>query len=60
MYQDKILSMIGLAKRAGKVCAGAPLCEKEIKAKRSELIIIAKDISDVCVYMTYIQFENNI
>lgn len=46
MYQDKVLSMIGLAKRAGKVCAGAPLCEKEIKAKRSELIIIAKDISD--------------
>lgn len=46
MYQDKILSMIGLAKRAGKVCAGAPLCEKEIKSKRAELVIIASDISD--------------
>ena len=46
MYQDKVLSMIGLAKRANKVCAGAPLCEKEIKANKSELIIIAKDISE--------------
>ena len=46
MYRDKVLSMIGLAKKAGKVCAGAPLCEKEIKAGKSELIILAKDISD--------------
>ena len=45
MQQDKVLLMIGLAKRAGKICSGAPLCEKEIKAKRSELIIIAKDTS---------------
>ena len=46
MYQDKIMGMIGLAKRARKICAGAPLCEKKIKSKQSELIIIAKDISE--------------
>ena len=46
MQQDKILSMLGLAKRAKKICSGAPLCEKEIKQRRSELIIIAKDTSD--------------
>ncbi|MDY3929193.1 MAG: ribosomal L7Ae/L30e/S12e/Gadd45 family protein [Clostridia bacterium] len=45
MPQDKILSMTGLAKRAGKVTGGAPLCEKDIKNGKSKLIIIAKDIS---------------
>lgn len=46
MQQDKVLSMLGLAKRAGKLISGAPLCEKEIKSKRSFLIVIAKDISE--------------
>lgn len=38
--------MIGLAKKAGKIVAGAEQCEKEIRAGKSELIIIANDISD--------------
>lgn len=68
MPNDKILSMIGLAKRAGKVTSGAPLCEKDIKSKKSELIIIATDttqtgkksIIDACKYynIKYIEYSD--
>ena len=68
MPNDKILSMIGLAKRAGKVTSGAPLCEKDIKSKKSELIIIATDttqkgkksIIDACQYynIEYIEYSS--
>ena len=43
---DKVLQMIGMAKRAGKITTGEFLCEKSIKSKESVLIIIASDISD--------------
>ena len=45
MFETKILGLIGLCKKAGKIVAGAQLCEKEIRAGKSELIIIANDIS---------------
>ncbi len=47
ILNNKILGLIGLCKKAGKVVAGAQLCEKEIRAGRSELIIVSEDISDV-------------
>ena len=58
MSEAKILGLIGICKKAGKIVAGAALCEKEIRAKRSELIIIASDISptgekaitDICTH----------
>ena len=43
---NKILGVIGLAKRAGKVTSGEFLCEKAIKSGQSRLIIIASDISE--------------
>lgn len=46
MPQDRILSMIGLAKRAGMITSGAQQCEKNIRTGKAQLIIIAKDISD--------------
>lgn len=42
---DKVLAMIGMAKRAGKVTTGAPLCEKAVRSGRAKLVIIAEDIS---------------
>ncbi len=42
---DKVLGMIGMAKRAGKVSAGAELAENDIRRGKSKLIIIAGDIS---------------
>ncbi len=58
ILKDKILGLIGLCKKAGKIVAGAQLCEKEIRAGRSELIIVADDISqsgnkaitDICTH----------
>ena len=43
---EKALGMIGLAKRAGKLCGGEMLCMEAIKKRKSKLIIIASDTSD--------------
>ncbi len=43
---NKVLGMLGLAKRAGKVATGEFGCDKAIKNGQSHLIIIAEDISD--------------
>lgn len=43
---DKVLGMLGLAKRAGKLSTGEFLCDKSIKNGQSRLIIIASDISE--------------
>lgn len=63
---NKVLGMIGLAKRAGKVTSGEFLCEKAVKGGQSRLIIIASDISengkkdivDACIHygVEYIEF----
>lgn len=46
MNTDKVLGMIGLAKRAGKVVSGEFLCEKAIKERAAKLVVIACDTSD--------------
>lgn len=43
---DKLLSMTGLARRAGKVSSGSVGCEQAIKGKTAQLVIIAADASD--------------
>lgn len=43
---DKILGLIGLAKKAGRITAGSQMCEDEIRRGNAKLIIIASDISD--------------
>ena len=43
---DKILGMLGMAKRAGKVTSGSFLCEKAIRQKDAQLIVIARDAAD--------------
>jgi len=43
---DKVLSMIGLARRAGAVGTGAFLAEKNIQSGKSEMIIVANDSAD--------------
>ena len=64
---DKILSMIGMAKRAGRVLAGEFVCGRAIKNKSARLIIIADDAScntkksirNSCAYykIPYIEFS---
>ncbi|MBQ7794803.1 MAG: ribosomal L7Ae/L30e/S12e/Gadd45 family protein [Clostridia bacterium] len=43
---NKVLGLIGLAKRAGRMSGGAELCEEAVRQGKSRLIIIASDISE--------------
>ena len=43
---ERLLNMIGLARRAGKVSTGAFVCEKMIKSRRARLVILARDASE--------------
>ena len=46
MKNDGIISLLGIAKRAGKVVSGEFATEKEVKAGYAELVIVAQDASD--------------
>ena len=46
MKPDKILSLVGLATRAGKTASGEFCTEKEVKTGRAALVIVAGDASD--------------
>lgn len=44
--QSKVLSMIGLATKAGKIVSGEFSVEKAVKSGKSYLVIVAGDASD--------------
>lgn len=44
--QDRVLSMIGLATKAGKVVSGEFSVEKAVKEKKAYMVIVADDASD--------------
>lgn len=46
MKQDKALSIIGLAQRAGKVVSGEFSTEKAVKTGKAVLVVVADDSSD--------------
>lgn len=46
MKQDKALSMMGLAQRAGKVVSGEFSTEKAVKQRKAKLVVVAGDASD--------------
>ena len=46
MQDDKVLAMIGLARRAGQADTGAIMATKAIQKGKSELIIVAGDGAD--------------
>ena len=46
MKQDKILSMLGLAAKAGKLVSGEFSTEKAVKSGHAFLVIVAEDASD--------------
>lgn len=45
MRTDKILSMLGLAKKAGKLAGGEFSVEKAVKSGRAAVVIVAADAS---------------
>lgn len=46
MKQDKILSMLGLATRAGKTVSGEFSVERAVKSQGAYLVIVAADASE--------------
>ncbi|MGN0170182.1 MAG: L7Ae/L30e/S12e/Gadd45 family ribosomal protein [Lachnospiraceae bacterium] len=44
--QDKVMSMLGLATKAGKLVSGEFMTETVIKKSGARLVILAKDCSD--------------
>lgn len=46
MNNDKILSLLGLAKKAGKLKSGEYCVEEEVKKRKAKLVIVACDASD--------------
>ena len=46
MTQNKVLSYIGLATKAGKLVSGEFMTEKAVKEGRATLVIVAQDASD--------------
>lgn len=43
---DKVLSMIGLATKAGKIVSGEFSVEKAVKSNKAYLVIVSQDASD--------------
>ena len=46
MKRDKVLSLIGLATKAGRTASGEFMTERETKSGRAALVILATDASD--------------
>ena len=46
MAQSKVLSLIGLATKAGKTVSGEFCTEKEVKSGKASLVIVADDAYD--------------
>ncbi len=46
MTGNKVLSLIGLATKAGKTASGEFLTEREVKSGRAALVIVAGDASE--------------
>lgn len=46
MNEQKIISLLGLAQKAGKIASGELAVEKAIKSGKAKLLIIATDCSE--------------
>lgn len=46
MNQNKVLSLLGLAQKAGKIASGEFSTEKSVKSGKAFLVIVADDASD--------------
>lgn len=44
--QDKVLSLLGLAQRAGKLKSGGFAAEQSVKGGKSKLLLVASDTSE--------------
>lgn len=45
MHKDKVLSMLGLARRAGKLSMGHDMAQQALLKNRARLLLICSDVS---------------
>lgn len=43
---NKVYSLLGLAKKAGQLLSGDETCERTVKSRKAELVIVADDASE--------------
>ena len=48
---DRLLSLLGIAQKAGKIESGGFLCEKAVKSRRARIVILAEDAQKNTVSM---------
>lgn len=46
MVNNKILGLLGLSAKAGKICFGSDSVENEIRKKKVNIVIVARDSSE--------------
>ena len=46
MKQDKVLSLVGLATKAGRAVSGEFMTEKAVKGRKAHLVIVSEEASD--------------
>lgn len=46
LNQNKVLSLLGLATKAGKIASGEFSTEKSVKERKAALVIVAEDASE--------------
>lgn len=46
MQRDKLFSMLGLARRAGKLSMGHDMAEKAVKSHKAKTVLFCSDVSD--------------
>ena len=44
-HHDRVLSMLGLAKKAGRIAAGQFQSEEAVKSRKAQLVIVSADAS---------------
>ena len=55
---DRLLSLLGIAQKAGKIESGSFLCEKAVKSRKARIVVLAEDaqkntvstITNKCTY----------
>lgn len=59
MNKNKILSILGLCKKSGNLSIGFDSCIESVKQKKSQLILITKDLSEKTMQKLFTQVEKN-
>lgn len=60
LNSNKILSILGLCKKSGNLALGFDACIESVKQKKSQIILITKDLSDNTKQKLFNQVDTNL